>query len=84
MEKVNVGLIVRTYEEDGGFYETRRDHISCTYMSQDMMKDLISGEVIGVQITTDAEAFYFKVPDDWPENWTTLKDSHEKQFVHKD
>ena len=81
MEKVNVGLIVRTYEEDGGFYETRRDHISCTYMSQDMMKDLISGEVIGVQITTDAEAFYFKVPDDWPENWTKLgSNNHKKCF----
>lgn len=84
MKKINIGLIVRTYEEDGGFYETRKSHMPCKGMPKNIMKDLIAGEVVCVQVTPNVEAFYFEVPKDWPENWTTLKDSNEKQFAHEE
>ena len=84
MRKVNIGLVVRTYDETGCFYETREDKISCKSIPDDVMKDLMSGEVIRVQLMPNVEAFYFEVPKDWPKNWTTLKDSSEKHYQHED
>ena len=71
MKKINIGLVLRIYEEGREVYETRKDHISSECMPEDIMKDLIAGEVICVQVTPNSEALYFKVPDDWPADWTT-------------
>ena len=80
MRTVNIGLVVRTYDETGCFIETRKDKVSCKSIPDDVMKDLMAGEVIRVQLMPNVEAFCFEVPKDWPKNWTKLKDSSEKQF----
>jgi hypothetical protein len=77
-------LVVRTYDETGCFYETREDNVSCKSIPDDVMKALVAGEVIRVQLMPNVEAFYFEVPKDWPKNWTTLEGSSDKQYQRKD
>ena len=72
MKKINIGVVVRIHDEAGNFEEVRYDHVSCENIPSDIMDDLMAGEVISVQLMPNAEAFYFKVPLDWPENWTEL------------
>ena len=72
MKKVNIGLVVRTYDEVGNFTEIRRDHVSCDNIPDEMKKELMAGEVVSVKLMSNVEALYFKVPKDWPCNWTEL------------
>ena len=64
--------VVRIYDEMGDYDEQRYDNISCEFMPEDVVADLISGEVICVELTPNAEVFYFVKPEDWPDNWTEL------------
>jgi hypothetical protein len=84
MRKVNIGMVVRTYDETGCYFETRDDKISCKSIPEDVMKELMCGEVICVQLAPNVEAFYFEVPKDWPKNWTTLEGSSDKQYQRED
>lgn len=84
MKKINIGLVVRTYDETGCFYETRKDKVSYKSIPDDIMKELIAGELVCVQLMPNVEVFYFEVPKDWPQNWTMLKDSSEKQYPCED
>lgn len=71
MKKVNIGLVVRAYDEIGNFKETRCENLP-DIPNDGIMKDIIAGEVVCVQLTPYVEAFYFIVPEDWPKNWTEL------------
>ena len=77
MKKINVGLLVRTYDENGDYSERRCDNISCEGIPDDIMKDIINGELIQVHLMPNVEAFYFRVPNDWPEKWTKLGEHNE-------
>ena len=72
MKKINIGVVVRIHDEAGNFEEVRYDHVSCENIPSDIMDDLMAGECISVQLMPNAEAFYFKVPSDWPGNWPEL------------
>ena len=81
MKEINIGAVVRTYNKIGGFEEMRYNHISCDNMPSEIRAALIAGELICVQLMSNAEAFYFKVPNDWPENWAELRsDSNKKNL----
>ena len=73
MKEINIGVVVRTHNKTGGFEETRYNHISCKNIPSDIIDNLIAGELVCVQLMPDVEAFYFKVPVDWPENWADMK-----------
>ena len=72
MKKINIGLVVRIYNENGNYQEKRYDNVSCEDVPDDIMKDIIKGEVIQVQLMPNVDAFCFRVPNDWPDNWTQL------------
>jgi hypothetical protein len=72
MKNVRICSVVRFYDELGDYREKRYDNISCGDVPKDIMRDLVSGEVVCVKIAPNVEAFYFKKPEDWPENWTEL------------
>ena len=72
MKDVQICVVARIYNEDGSYSETRYDNVSCETMPEDILEDLVSGEVVCVDLMPHAEAFYFKKPEDWPENWTEL------------
>lgn len=78
MKEINIGLVVRTYNKAGDFEEERYDHVSYKNMPANILDDLIVGELICVELLPDVEAFYFKVPADWPENWTELGSHNHK------
>ena len=78
MVKINIGVVVRTYGENGRFDEMRFDNISCENISEEIMKEIINGEIICVKLMENVEAFYFNVPNDWPENRTELGCFNEK------
>ena len=58
MKKVNIGLVVRTYDEVGNFTEIRRDHVSCDNIPDEMKKALMAGEVVSVNLMSNVEALY--------------------------
>lgn len=72
MKTVKICAVVRLYDKTGNYSETRYDNVSCEDIPEDIMKDLLSGEVICVKIARNVEAFYFNKPEDWPDNWTQL------------
>ena len=41
MKKINIGLVVRTYDESGNCKERRYDNVSCKGAPDDIMKDII-------------------------------------------
>jgi len=72
MKNVQICTVVRVYDETGDYSEKRYDNVSCEDVPEDIMEDLISGEVVCVKLLPNVEAFYFEKPKDWPENWTKL------------
>lgn len=78
MKDVRICMILRVYDETGNGSEKRYDNMPCDNMPEDIMDDLIAGEVICIKLTPNVEAFYFKRPEDFPEDWTELGDSKEK------
>ena len=72
MENVRICTVVRFYDETGDYSEKRYDNVSCEDVPEDIMEDLISGEVVCVKVLPDVEAFYFEKPNNWPENWSEL------------
>ena len=72
MEEMNIGVVVRTYSQNGNFKETHYNNVSYRNMRADIIPDLIAGEIVCVKLTPNIAAFYFKVPVDWPENWTKM------------
>ena len=72
MKNIRICSVVRFYDEEGNYSEQRYDNVSYEDFPKDTLKDIISGEVICVQITPNVEAYYFEKPKDWPENWTQL------------
>ena len=72
MENVRICTVVRFYNETGKYSEKRYDNVSCEDIPEDIMEDLASGEVVCVKITPNVEVFYFRKPENWPENWTQL------------
>ena len=64
--------VVRFYDEAGDYIEERYDDVWCDNLPEDIMEDLLSGEVICVEPLPDVEVFYFAKPKDWPENWAEL------------
>lgn len=81
MKKINIGLVVRTYDESGNCKEGRYDNVSCKGAPDDIMKDIINGEAIQVRLMPNVDAFYFRVPNDWPENWTQLGEQNETNHL---
>ena len=71
MKEVNIGLVVRTYDDTGDYKEMRSENLPII-RDCSIMKDIVAGEVVCVQLSPNVKAFYFKVPEDWPENWTEL------------
>ena len=78
MKKINIGVVVRIHNEAGDFEEVRYDPVLCENIPSDIFDDLMAGEVIRLQLTPNVEAFYFKVPADWPGNWTELGSHNHK------
>lgn len=78
MKKINIGVVVRIHNKASDFEEVRYDHVLCENIPSDIMENLMAGEVISVQLMPNAEVFYFKVPSDWPVNWTELGSHNHK------
>jgi hypothetical protein len=59
MKTVKICTVVRVYDEKGTYSETRYDNVSCENIPRDIMKELLDGEVICVNVTPNVKAFYF-------------------------
>ena len=84
MRKGNIGLVVRIYDETGGFYEIREDNLPHEIIPDEMMKCLMARELCTIQLSPNVKAFYFAVPSDWPKNWTTDIYGSELQYPCED
>ena len=51
MKTVKICAVVRFYDEKGTYSETRYDNVSCENIPRDIMKELLDGEVICVNVT---------------------------------
>lgn len=78
MNTAKICTVVRVYDEKGTYSETRYDNVSCENIPRDIMKELLDGEVICVDVDPNVKAFYFAKPKDWPENWAELGGHNEK------
>lgn len=72
MKTTQICVVVRNYDKNGDYCETRYDKVSCENLPMDIMNDLLAGEVVCVKVTPNVEAFYFVKPHDWPDNWAEL------------
>lgn len=72
MNSIQLCTVVRTYNEEGSYSETRYESIMRENMPASIMRDLLSGEVLCVDLMPNVEVFYFVKPKDWPQNWTEL------------
>ena len=72
VENINICMVIRTYDDMGDFEETRKDNIATENIPPDIMKVLISGELIRLKLMPNVGVFYFEKPKSWPDNWSKL------------
>ena len=72
MKNAHICTVVRFYDEKGDYREKRYDNVYSKNIPNEIMKDLLAGEVICHNIAPNVEAFCFNKPMDWPENWAEL------------
>jgi hypothetical protein len=77
-KNTQICTVVRIYNEEGSYSETRYESILSENMPGGIVDALVSGEVLCVNLMPNVEAYYFEKPKDWPENWTEIGTHIEK------